>query len=136
MCCRLFLAFLLTVALLRAAEPLEIALGTAVSEEVGLDWTLRDGQRVHLRVVDQQFHLLFLDAERNIMKPAFERAIVRGEETRNKTNELNLLLTPGADPSLTHVRRIYPPHDYWLRLLVPVEGTDDYEALPRQRLRQ
>lgn len=127
------LVFLLVAGALGAAEE-KPALGVKVGEGVGHDWVLPNGQLVNLQIIANQFHLLFLDADRWVIEPTVEKVIVRGEEARNKTNELNLVLRKGSGASLMHVRTFFAPFDYWLRLLVPSEeAADEWVSLTRVR---
>lgn len=129
---------LLLAAGLMASPSVDLSLGAPIDDATGTDWTLPDGGLINLRIVDQRFHLLFLDEDRNLIEPAYERIILRGEETKNKTNEIFLPLRRGDGPFLTHPRLQYLPVDYWLRLVIPSEETEEDEAvvLPRERFRQ
>ena len=132
------LGVLLVSGLSAQDEDLDLSLGSTIDNSVGMDWTLADGQLVHLRLVNHQFCFFFLDAERKIVEPVYSRVILRGEETRNKTNELLYTLSRGSGPYLTHPRMHYPPYDYWLMIIIPsdlVEG-DDAIVLSRGRFRQ
>ncbi len=85
-----FLAFIVVGYGLSAADG-TLALGAEVVEGVGQDWSLPDGQVVNLQIVDQNFHLLFLDPDRLIIAPTIEKVIVRGEGVLRKSNKLNLV---------------------------------------------
>lgn len=117
---------------------LDLSLGATLDDSVGMDWTLPDGVIVHLRLVDHQFHLFFLNEDREIIEPVYPTAIIRGEETRNKTNELHYALRRGPGPFLTYPLLRYPPYDYWLRIIFPAEVVEGDESivLSRGRFRQ
>ena len=123
----------LAVATLGASTEFSAELGAIVDDASGMDWTLPGGETLHLRILDDRFQAFFLNEAREIIEPTLEKVILRGEETRNKTNEFNLPLRR-AGLSLSHPRRFYPPYDYWVIGLVPHEGKDS-TVLPRQRFR-
>ena len=126
--------FVLGVVADLSAEPVVLEIGAEVSETGGEDWTLPDGQLVQLRIIEKQFHLLFLDEDRLLIEPAVKKVILRGEEARNQTNNINIVLKPGSDNTLTHVRKVYPPYDYWLMLLIPdPEKSGEWTSLQRRR---
>jgi hypothetical protein len=135
--CALALLFLAPLGLL-ATPSLDLTIGSPVDDAVGADWTLPDGTLLHLRILDNRLHLLFLDEERNIVEPTHGRLILRGEMTSNKTRELFFPMRGGEGPFLTHPRLLYPPVDYWLRVVIPNAETEEEGAvvLPRQRFRQ
>ena len=131
--------FIFTIALLVCGSIFaenRLQLGEALPGGVGQDWTLPDGQVVNLQIVANQFHLVFLDQERVIVKPTVAKVIIRGEETRNKTQKLQVTLSAGSGASLSHPRKVYPPYDYWLQLVVPAdEASGEWKSLARRRFR-
>jgi hypothetical protein len=135
---RLLFGLLLAGALSAESPELDLSLGAEMDNAHGLDWVLPDGGTVHLRIIDRQFHLFFLDEERKIVEPLVPSVILRGEEARNKTNEVVRLLRRGRGPFLVHPRHHFPPHDYWLRLVIPDASGEEgaNETLPRKRFRQ
>lgn len=131
--------FLLGVSFAVAEDAeLDLSLGAVIDNSVGIDWPLEDGKLAHLRIIDQCFHLFFLDSERKIIEPLFATAILRGEETRDKSAKVVRQLTRGSGPFLQHPRHNYPPYDFWLSLVIPGASGDEgnFTTLSRQRFRQ
>lgn len=127
----------LLICLSAIAAESQFELGALVEEGVGQDWVLADGQVANLQIIESQFHLFFLDQERLIVTPPVEKAIVRGEGARNRTNRINVILRVDSGPALTHPRNLFPPYDYWLLLLIPSEEIgEEWESLSRVRFRQ
>ena len=131
-----WIVFGLLVGMIRAEEQVAqvFEVGVALEDGLGVDFTRANGEILNLRIVEDHFVCLVLDADRVMLEPLMEKIVVRGEELQNKTNKLHLVLTRAGGPSLTHPRRIPPPQVFWLQLVV-LDGTDASEVLPRTQFR-
>lgn len=132
----------------RAAEPAEVPFTWEVDQDVptepGRDFVLPTGERCYVAIENNQLKLIFFESqeedeehpvrERVAIEPPYPSVILRGEEARNKTNNLFWSLDRSGDV-LTFPRQLYPPYDYWLTLVVPREGKDAI-VVPRSRFTQ
>ena len=92
-----------------------------------------DGTSLNLRLIDQQWHLLRIDAENKVRAIEEKRAILRVIPFRDRDEEIRVLLQPeGA--SLTSPRRVFAPFDYWVIVILPREGAESV-VLERKRYR-
>lgn len=115
-----------------------------VPESPGKDFTLPTGERCYVAIENNQLKLIFFEAKeaddehparpRVSIAPPYKKVILRGDEARNKTNQFFWALE-GSTDVLTFPRQLYPPHDYFVTLVVPREGKDALVA-PRTRFTQ
>lgn len=144
---RIGIAFMLGIwaaALMRAEEGAESftwEVGQVVPEAPGRDFTLSDGSRFYLEIVENRFRAMFFDPEVNgegmarvAIEPPHAALILRGEETRNRTKNMRSYLKASGD-YLQGLEPFYPPYDYWLLGVVP-QGDGDGLLAPRGRFLQ
>jgi len=102
-------------------------------EPTGLTYPQADGTTLNLRLVEQQWHLLRLDAEDKVVPINEDRAIIRIVHFRDREEDYRILLRPeGA--SLTSPRRVFAPFDYWVTLILPRDEAESV-VLGRKRFR-
>ncbi len=106
--------------------------------EMGAYIDASDGGFINIRIVGNNFHLYFLDAEKKLIEPTYKRALIRYENVARKDRDERLILNLSADgQSLTSGRVVRPPFNFWVTLHF-YDNNDSEKRIPygRHRVRQ
>lgn len=110
---------------LRAEEKV-LAEGAPLVPTLGLYLERPNGGFLNVRIVNNNFELYFLDAEKKLLKPDYNYAILSYASKVKKSDRKQTLKVSIAPNGLfmTAKRAISPPHDYELRLFLKDKVVD------------
>lgn len=90
---------------------------------------------VNLRIVQNRFRLYFMDKDKKIIEPLYEKAYVRFEDPDRNYDNQTVALSPLGD-YLTSSRIIKKPHRFYFNLILKDDSGKKPMYLPRRLLNQ
>jgi len=109
------LLFLLIATVLHGVEP-----GDTVNvDKAGALVDLPDGLRLHLELSDKQIAAVVVDPENLAVDSDFESILLLVDNPGKPNDEWRTVLRPvGNTPVYSSPRRLYPPYDFRLRIII------------------
>jgi hypothetical protein len=92
--------------------------------ETGHTIELQDLPALHLSINDNQLRAHFLNPENLVTAPPAESIVFIVDDPGHRNDEFRTVLRPAKDASLTSPRRLFPPYEFRIRLLIRLPGEE------------